>query len=84
VELAILDDSIPMYHSTDESGRMIESVPDCAVNVTLKREPFLHGVSILLEAARRTASTRVFVSQRLSGVRSRGCVGSGDHRFLRW
>jgi len=44
VELAILDDAIPVYTSTDESGVAVRRVPDeCAVRITLNSEPFLHG-----------------------------------------
>ena len=44
VEIAILDDSVPMYSSTDESGRTTESAPGlCSLTVSLNGEPFLQS-----------------------------------------
>jgi hypothetical protein len=42
VELGILDDAVPMYRSTDDSGRTVQSVPEsCGVTISLNGEPFL-------------------------------------------
>jgi hypothetical protein len=43
VELAILDDSIPMYALTDESGVVQRSVPVCSVAIDLNSELFLRA-----------------------------------------
>ena len=42
VELTILDDSVPTYRTTDESGQTVATVPEwCGVRIELNGEPFL-------------------------------------------